>query len=283
MQKDQGESKTPLPWFRMYHEFSTDPKVQMLSEVDQRRFVMLLCLRCCNGSVTLQDDAVTFQLRISSDEWASTKSRLVDKGLIGEDNQPTNWGKRQKKADRSNERVSRHREKAKRDTQQDCNVTVTAQSKIKSKTEIEEKPPNPLPGGTGMTFADPHCSDGIVEHENGSLELVNGTRAFWLERFGGDERRLEFALIEAAGQRQPNTRQPLRKQIERTLARIAGQKHDSDQRYQSAVKSRPAGGGAVPIKIKPVETAAERAKNREMALAADAQVEAALRAIREMH
>ena len=42
------------PWFRMYHELAVDPKVQMLSEIDQRRYLMLLCLRCCNGDVTLQ-------------------------------------------------------------------------------------------------------------------------------------------------------------------------------------------------------------------------------------
>ncbi len=33
-------------WFRLYHEFSADPKVQMLSEADQRRYIMLLCMRC---------------------------------------------------------------------------------------------------------------------------------------------------------------------------------------------------------------------------------------------
>ena len=40
-------------WFRLYAEFAHDPKVQMLSEVDQRRYIMLLCMRC-NGDVTLQ-------------------------------------------------------------------------------------------------------------------------------------------------------------------------------------------------------------------------------------
>ena len=55
-------------WFRMYAEFATDPKVQMLSEVDQRRYIMLLRLRCGNGDVTFHDDEVAFQLRINSEE-----------------------------------------------------------------------------------------------------------------------------------------------------------------------------------------------------------------------
>ena len=89
------------PWFRMYAEFATDPKVQMLCETDQRRFVMLLCLRCSNGDVTLHDDAVTFQLRISNEEWRATKARLVAKNLIAEDNSPVAWDKRQYVSDSS--------------------------------------------------------------------------------------------------------------------------------------------------------------------------------------
>ena len=67
-----------MPWFRMYHEFATDPKVQMLSEVDQRRFIMLLCLKCCNGDVTLQCNEIAFQLRVTETEWQATKTRLID-------------------------------------------------------------------------------------------------------------------------------------------------------------------------------------------------------------
>ncbi len=80
-----------MPWFRMYSEFATDPKVQMLSESDQRRYVMLLCLRCSNGDVTLHDDEIAFQLRISNEEWVSTKAVLVNKGLIKDCNEICNW------------------------------------------------------------------------------------------------------------------------------------------------------------------------------------------------
>lgn len=69
-------------WFRMYSEFAIDPKVQRLSEADQRRYIMLLCLRCCNGDVTLHDDDVAFQLRISNEDWLTTKSVLIGRNLI---------------------------------------------------------------------------------------------------------------------------------------------------------------------------------------------------------
>ena len=114
-----------LQWFRMYHEFASDPKVQMLSEPDQRRYVMLLCLRCSNGSVTLHDDEVAFQLRISNEEWTRTKETLIAKKLIDSDCQPIAWDKRQYVSDSSSKRVAAHRERKKKEAKQACNVTVT--------------------------------------------------------------------------------------------------------------------------------------------------------------
>jgi len=111
----------PARWFRMYAEFSTDPKVQILKEDIQRRYVMLLCLRCGNGDVTLQDEIVAFQLRITDAEWQCTKAELIQVGLITKDNKPTSWDKRQFSSDSSTARVYKHRDKVKRFS----NVTVT--------------------------------------------------------------------------------------------------------------------------------------------------------------
>lgn len=108
-------------WFRLYHEFAVDPKVQMLSEKDQRRYIMLLCLRCCNGEETLHDDEVSFQLRISNEEWNETKAVLMSKNLINDESKPTAWDKRQFVSDSSSARVAKHRASKKRV----CNVTVT--------------------------------------------------------------------------------------------------------------------------------------------------------------
>jgi hypothetical protein len=107
-------------WFRMYSEFATDPKVQMLSEPFQRRLTMLFCLRC-NGNVTLQDEEVTFLLRITPDEWIATKQCFIAKGFISESNEILNWDKRQFASDTSKNRVAAYRERKKNDS----NVTVT--------------------------------------------------------------------------------------------------------------------------------------------------------------
>ena len=92
----------------MYAEFSTDAKVQMLSEANQRRLVMVLCLRC-NGDVTLHDEEIAFQLRISNDDWSTSKSTFIEKGFLDSTNKVLNWDKRQFTSDSSAERVARHR------------------------------------------------------------------------------------------------------------------------------------------------------------------------------
>lgn len=144
-------------WFRMYAEFATDPKVQMLSEADQRRYLMLLCLRCANGDVTLHETEVAFQLRISNEQWAETKAVLLAKGLIDEACQPTAWDKRQYVSDSSAARVAAHRQRKK----QACNVTVTPPD-TDTDTDTEEKastpvvpsePPKPAAGAPGTAAA----------------------------------------------------------------------------------------------------------------------------------
>lgn len=122
------------PWFRLYAEFATDPKVQMMSEVMQRRFIMLLCARC-NGNVTLQDEEVTFLLRISNEEWQETKRVFIAKNFIDEANNLLHWDKRQFRSDSSRERVSRHRENKK----QECNVTVTPPEQNRTDTDKKKE------------------------------------------------------------------------------------------------------------------------------------------------
>ena len=145
-----------MPWFRMYHEFATDPKVQMLSEVDQRRFIMLLCLKCCNGDVTLQCNEIAFQLRVTETEWQATKTRLIDKGLIDEDGQPEAWDKRQYVSDSSAARVRKHREKVKRYS----NVTETKSNAVDTDTDTDtDKKEGDKPPVKAKRFSPPTNSD----------------------------------------------------------------------------------------------------------------------------
>jgi hypothetical protein len=106
-------ARSANPWFRMYAEFAHDPKVQSMSEAMQRRLMMLLCLRCSNTLVTLQDDELAFALRVSEDELAETKALFLRKKFIDEDWTMLNWNKRQFTSDSSAHRVKAHRERKK--------------------------------------------------------------------------------------------------------------------------------------------------------------------------
>lgn len=146
-----------MDWFRLYGEFATDPKVQMLSEADQRRYVMVLCLRCSNEHVTLQDEEVAFQLRISNEEWARTKAALQAKGLVTDDNRPTAWEKRQFRSDSSAARVAEHRRRKK----EAGNVDVT----------LQERPTNAIDTDTD-TDTDKPSTASAVEHAQAPDESI---------------------------------------------------------------------------------------------------------------
>lgn len=123
-----------MKWFRMYSEFVSDPKVQMLSEADQRRFIMLMCIRC-NEDVTLHDTEVAFQLRINEEEWSNTKAILISRNLITKDNRPVSWDKRQFKSDDVKQRVKTHRDKAK----QSRNVTSKKSNVLDTEPDSDTK------------------------------------------------------------------------------------------------------------------------------------------------
>jgi hypothetical protein len=85
----------------------------------------------------------------------------------------------------------------------------------------------------------PQSDDERVTFENGRLELRNGLKQFWLDKFG-DPELLELALIQAAGYVQPNSTKPLEAQVSAQLARKVATKRDQDARYAKAVKANSA-------------------------------------------
>ena len=135
------------PWFRMYAEFAHDPKVQMLTEVMQRRYVMLMCMRCSNALVTLQADEIAFHLRIDAAQLEETKTLFLAKGFINEAWELLNWEKRQFSSDTSAQRVAKHRaaKKAAEEAARNGHVTLPQQKSnaldtdTDTDTDTEEK------------------------------------------------------------------------------------------------------------------------------------------------
>lgn len=126
-------------WFRLYNEFSTDPKVQSMSEAMQRRLVMLFCLQSGDVTVTLHDDELAFALRISEEELAETKVLFLRKGFIDDDWCIVNWDKRQYSSDSSAERTRAYRERKKKAHVTAGDVTVTPpDTDSDTDTEVKE-------------------------------------------------------------------------------------------------------------------------------------------------
>ena len=129
----------------MYSEFAHDPKVQMLPEVMQRRYVMLMCMRCSNVLVTLQADEIAFHLRIDAAQLEETKALFVAKGFINEAWELLNWEKRQFSSDTSAQRVAKHRaaKKAAEEAVRNGHVTLPQQKSnaldTDTDTDTEEK------------------------------------------------------------------------------------------------------------------------------------------------
>ena len=149
------------PWFRLYSEFAHDPKIQMLSEAMQRRYVMLLCLRCSETLETLHETEIAFQLRLSEAELLETKQLFINKNFIDKHWKLLNWDKRQFVSDSSSMRVRKHRDKKKQASngnetlqkrQSNAIDTDTEQKQINKATSVAFVLPDWIPQETWDAF-----------------------------------------------------------------------------------------------------------------------------------
>lgn len=141
-------------WFRLYSEFAFDPKVQLLDETLQRRYVMLLCLAAAGVTPTNDVSEVDFALRIGVSECEKTRSTLVSKGLIDSKWFPKAWSKRQFESDSSTDRVKRFRKRQKVVTQI---ATETASEQNRTEQNRTEK-------RNGVSSVVPTDVDRVFDH-----------------------------------------------------------------------------------------------------------------------
>lgn len=126
------------PWFRLYSEFVSDPKIQLLAFEDQRHFIAVLCLKCSEvldsttPTKSYRERMVAKALGLDVASATEAKRRLMEVGLIDSDWQPVRWDSRQYQSDSSTERVRKLRMK------RSGNVSVTDKSRaeqIQSRAE----------------------------------------------------------------------------------------------------------------------------------------------------
>lgn len=127
------------PWFRLYSEFAHDPKIQMLSEAMQRRYVMLMCLRCSETLETLHETEIAFQLRLSEAELIETKQLFIGKNFIDKHWNLLNWDKRQFVSDSSTMRVRKHRNNKKQPSNDGETLQERPSNAIDTDTDTDKK------------------------------------------------------------------------------------------------------------------------------------------------
>jgi len=127
------------PWFRLYSEFAHDPKIQMLSEAMQRRYVMLLCLRCSETLETLHETEIAFQLRLDEAQLLETKQLFISKNFIDKHWKILNWDKRQFVSDSSTMRVRKYRDKKKQDSNDDETLPKRPSNVVDTDADTDKK------------------------------------------------------------------------------------------------------------------------------------------------
>lgn len=98
-----------LPWLRLYTDFQDNARVQDLSEVMQRRLIMLFISRRKLDKLT--DKIVSFQWRMPLEQVVETKLVFIEAGFIDADWNIFSWDERQPPSDSSAARVKKHRGK----------------------------------------------------------------------------------------------------------------------------------------------------------------------------
>lgn len=74
-----------LPWLRLYTEFSSDYKVQMMPEALQRRLIMLLCFQREGTLNSMGEDEICYRLGLSKKRWIETKKIFEERGFKNDD------------------------------------------------------------------------------------------------------------------------------------------------------------------------------------------------------
>ncbi len=116
-----------MDWCKLWAEWATDPKVQIMSECMRCRHVMLLCLRATQDTAGLTDEEVATYMRVTPEQIAETKDLFIKKGFIDESWGVIKWNKRQASvSDAANRmrRMSERKRNALRNSDDDVRVTV---------------------------------------------------------------------------------------------------------------------------------------------------------------
>lgn len=113
-------------WFRMKSDTLHNPKVQILPESLRWRYVALLCLHCNNDYENRPDDEIALSLRVTLEEWISTRDEFIKRDLLNSDHTIKGWSKHQYISDLSDPTASERQRRYRERQRNKRNATVTS-------------------------------------------------------------------------------------------------------------------------------------------------------------
>lgn len=146
-----------MEWFRLYNEFSTDPKLLSFSKADRYDLVCLLCLASSSqerGTLLLDDEDLAACLSVSVEEFEHFTSRLIKKTILERTRDGwlrfVHWEARQPHSDSAAGRMREYRARQKMNTEtnssEQCStplrngdVTVTDRTEQNRTEKIERE------------------------------------------------------------------------------------------------------------------------------------------------
>jgi hypothetical protein len=186
------------PWFRLYSEFAHDPKIQMLSEAMQRRYVMLLCLRCSEVLETLHETEIAFQLRLDEAQLLETKQLFISKNFIDKHWNILNWDKRQFVSDSSTMRVRKYRDKKKQPSNDDETLQKRPSNAIDTEadTDTDKKQNSKRGSRLANDWVLPNEWEYWANKERpdlNALKVADQFKDYWCAKPGKDGVKLDWA------------------------------------------------------------------------------------------
>lgn len=116
------------PWFRLYSKTITDTKLIAVTEALRWRYVALLCIQCNGEYETMPDDEIALALRITEEEWLSTKEIFIKRKLLDSDGTITSWEKLQYISDLKDPTAAERQKRYRDNKRNNRNATVTSRS-----------------------------------------------------------------------------------------------------------------------------------------------------------
>jgi hypothetical protein len=186
------------PWFRLYSEFAHDPKIQMLPEAMQRRYVMLLCLRCSEVLETLHETEIAFQLRLDEAQLLETKQLFISKNFIDKHWNILNWDKRQFVSDSSTMRVRKYRDKKKQPSNDDETLQKRPSNAIDTEadTDTDKKQNSKRGSRLANDWVLPNEWEYWANKERpdlNALKVADQFKDYWCAKPGKDGVKLDWA------------------------------------------------------------------------------------------